>query len=490
MYLCLLQVSGIGSNFWARTTFQLIGLFALSALVLIIIELVRRVGFNSDELSDEIRVFTKESKVSDEKVLLDYVDSYFSRTMLAFDEIIRFLISSLTILGLLGTFIGLAVLIVPQFENLSAIVSKGNVSDFAFKDTFGTITDGFKTAFLTSILGIVCSIILSGIYHILRQSIRSIRSKFTRFELPALIAETKKETLSYDPVTFYHEIQNYFINGLKQFGDTAASNQAEFKKWSESVVKSHTETVKSYVESNNSKMREVLEELTKEYKALKQVSKDNLRVSEVLGSLIDKLDAFADVIRNYDQTYENLLGQIENFSTEFANVFSRIQTVVEVSTQPSAMLSNLYTAISTMVNNQHDMLTGNKALLDGFRESFEDLLERSSAQNTTNSEKFQTILTVLLKDVQTVFSPDSVSSLLDPRFEMVQTELSKLFSSLEGLNTYGKSLVKLETVDSSIQKISAILEENSSHSKELKVMESQLEKINRNLGKVFEALEV
>lgn len=485
MFLSLFQVSATE----ALIAYVLIGLFALSGMILITIELVRRIRFDSYDLSDEIRRYTRESKVSDERVMLDYVDSYFSRTMLAFDEIIRFLISSLTILGLLGTFIGLAVLIVPQFENLRAVVSTGNVSEIAFKDTFRIITDGFKTAFNTSILGIICSLVLSGLYHILRQNIRAIRSQFTRFELPGLIAETKKETLSYDPVEFYHEIQNYFIDGLRKFGDTAAKNQAEFKQWSETVVKSHTEAVKTYVESNNNTMKEVLDELGKEYKALKQVSKDNLRVSEVLGSLIDKLDAFADVIRNYDKTYENLLGQIENFSTEFANVFSRIQTVVELTTQPSNLLTNLYTAISTMVNNQHDLLTGNKAMMEGFRANFEELLQSSSARNDANSEKFQTILTDLLMDVQTVFSPDSVSKLLDPRFEMVKNELVNLSISLGTLNSYGKSLEKMGAVESSMQKIRDLLAEKGAHQQEFANLEAQLKKINDNLGRVFEALE-
>lgn len=92
-------------------------------------------------------------------------------------------------------------------------------------------------------------------------------------------------------------------------------------------------------------------------------------------------------------------------------------------------------------------------------------------------------------DVQTVFSPDSVSKLLDPRFEMVKNELVNLSISLGTLNSYGKSLEKMGAVESSMQKIRDLLAEKGAHQQEFANLEAQLKKINDNLGRVFEALE-
>ena len=477
------------SGLWINITWVLIGLFSIVAIVLSLMQLRQRRKYDPFSLKEEMVKFAQESKVSDEKVLLDYADTYFSRSLLVYDEIIRFLLSSLTILGLLGTFIGLAMLIVPKFEHLSKILSSGNYSDLAFKDTFGQIISGFKTAFYTSIAGIILALILSLIYHLLRQNIKAIRSEFIKLHLPSVIAEIKRDAVAYDPVQFFREIERYFVDGLKNFGLEIADSHKELKQWAESVVMSNTAMVKGYVEANNTRIQAVTEELSKEYSALQKVSKDSYRISNILGSLVDKLDSFADVIRNYDKTYDNLLDTIENFSLEFGNLFSRIQTVIDTTTQPSQLLSNLYTALETMVNNQQKIQSSNESLLQGFSTSFEELLAKSAEQDKTSNSNLQHTMTEIMKEMQQILSEESLKRMLDPRFELMKKALEAVQYSIEELNDKELNNAKYDEMIKNLETISKSISNGPDVGEDIRRVESHLEKVNRNLGKVFEALE-
>ena len=196
-----------GATVWP---FVIIGLFFLAALVLAVIQYLNLRKYDHENLSTRLLSFMERSGSSDENILLDFTDDFFLQNMLKYDEIIKFLLTSLTILGLLGTFIGMS-MVIPQ---ISTLLGSGIESS---KATMRNITGGFETAFYTSIVGIILALISSLFYHLYRQRVKKLRATFVDQYLPLILKASKKEGLKYDPAELYKEIQNYFINGLQEF---------------------------------------------------------------------------------------------------------------------------------------------------------------------------------------------------------------------------------------------------------------------------------
>ena len=487
MSFILLSQTSINGEFWSNLTYVLIGFFVFLAAILGIIQLLKRIAYSPESLRDELTHFVKKSGVADEKVIFDYVDDFFSRKLLGFDEVIRFLISSLTILGLLGTFIGLAVLIVPRFHDLSTAL---NTTDFGkeFQTTLDGITGGFRTAFGTSIIGIIAALLCSIIYHFYRHHIRYLRSNFISIYLPSIVKNTKKDNVAYDPVALYKEIQTYFIDGLNQFKDETVKSHNKLQAWGEGIITSHTSMVKEYVEANNTRIEAVTMELAKEYKALQTIVKDNLKVSDILNSVVSKLDSFADVIRNYGSTHENLIDTIDKFSQDFGNLFSQISTVVDQINQPSQLLSNLYTSIQEMVNNQNLIVNSNKDFMDKTHERLENLLTQSGESNQTIMSELKEYLEKFVETVKETFSQQSMSELLSIPATKLLDSITELKVMLEKVNNSSVTTQQISLINDLMSSLSISVNSISNVIGNLNEMTGRIDKINRNLGKVFESL--
>lgn len=463
----------------------LIVLAGVAASVLMIIQLIRYFGFDHEDLNSDIKVFVTDSQCSDEKTLADYVDDYFLHHLLQFDEIIKTLISSLTIIGLLGTFIGLARHVVPEMVRLSGLENQWSV----LKESLGNMAGGFNTAFETSIYGIVGALVLSVLYNILRQMVKNKRRHFVHFYLPAIMLQTKKDSLPYDPVQFYNEIQNFFLDGLNKFAEQNDKSHGRLKEWAQSVVTSNTKMVTFYVETNNNKMSQVLVELQKEYSSLQNVSKNNLAVSKILNSLIDKLDAFSDVIRNYDQTYEKLLTQIDEFSQRFGNLFSQMNTMVDVGTKPSQLLSNLYSSIGAMVNNQNLILSDNREILESAQKQFETLLGQSAVQSSKSASDIKQVFDSFLETMQLAMSEEKMKEMISPAIQSLETNLSPLKLTMVELSKHAlEAQEQMNEIISVIKTNRADAEFMESIKQSSSQLAANMDKINRNLGKVLTSI--
>ena len=489
MYYYILLQAGASqeTGSWAAFTYWLIGIFVFLAAILGILQLIKRSKYTPEKLQEELTDFVKKSGVLDEQVIIGYVDNYFSNSLLAYDEVIRFLITSLTILGLLGTFIGLAVLIVPNFKALSS--SMNNVYNVAkIQDVFSKITAGFKTAFYTSITGIIAGLICSFVYHIYRQHIKKLRAAFNSVYLPAIVKATKTENVAYDPVAFYKEIQTYFIEGLKQYEEEIIKSHNKLQAWGEGIITSHTNMVREYVEANNLKLQAVTEELRKEYTALRGIAKDNVKISTILDGVVSKLDSFSDVIRNYGSAYESLLEKIDSFAQEFGNLFSQISTVVDQVSQPSQLLTNLYTSIQEMVNNQNLIVNSNKDFMDKTHERFENLLSESGASNQAILSDLKEYLGQFISTVKTTFSQQNMGEILNLHTAQITDGLSSLKEKIEEVQDKAVTPSHVEKVQEAMSALGSSVNTIIDVTSTMNEMTGRIDLINRNLGKVFENL--
>ncbi len=449
-------------KFSSQVTYWLIGFFFLLAIILGIIQCLRRISFSNVELCNEIEKFIDKFGITDDQVILNYVDSHFAKQFLTYDEYIRFLINSLTILGLLGTFIGLAALIVPHFNELSNALNQGQYSDQLFSDVMSNITGGFKTAFYTSITGIICSLICSILYNIYRQNIRTLKTKFIDQYLPAIVKSKKEDKIPYDPVALYNEIQSYFIEGLKKFEEVNLQSHNKLMKWGEEVISSHTQMVENYVEANNKRIQSVTDELIKEYYALNKIAKDNLKIATILENVLAGIDSFIDIIKNYNTNYENLLNKIGEFSQNFGDLFSNMNSIVASINQPSLLLTNLYNSIQQMVNNQNEIPDINKQLLENAQES----LERMEQMLKEHQQGMKNTIEQSLTDI-----PNKISDalkIIDLLSENQANICANTNIMKESISPMSLSLKLIENLINNIDQIA-----------------NRLDKLNRNLGSVL-----
>lgn len=473
---------------WATLTYVWIALFAVTALILGLIQLVKRMRYQPDDLQDHILSFAKEASISDEQVIIDFADSYFTRHLLGFDEIIRFLITSLTILGLLGTFVGLADLIVPNFSKLSnTLNTSANVSNFP--EVLSLITEGFKNAFFTSIWGIIAALFTSILYHIYRQKVRMLRSDFIRIFIPGIVKKAKQGSTPYDPQEFYKQVQDYFVQGMKQFQDTNLASHEKLLIWAKTVVESHTKLVNEYVESTNKRVQSVTEEFRNQYKNLKSISKDNLRVADILDRVVAKLDAFSDVISNYDKTYAELLGKIEEFSQNFGNLFSSMNDIVQTVSQPSQLITNLYNSIQEMVNSQGHIISSNNEFLKEARSAFDLVISKADENSQTQMESLKASLDGFVASMNEAFSPTSMDAMISPHIKVItegmidlRANMEKIDGNTNSMNHNEEKLIRLmDALALSVKELSSVMTT-------MEGVNGRIDKINRNLGNVFSSL--
>ena len=461
-----------GATVWH---FVIIGLFFLAALVLAVIQYLNLRKYDHENLSTRLLSFMERSGSSDENILLDFTDDFFLQNMLKYDEIIKFLLTSLTILGLLGTFIGMS-MVIPQ---ISTLLGSGIESS---KATMRNITGGFETAFYTSIVGIILALISSLFYHLYRQRVKKLRATFVDQYLPLILKASKKEGLKYDPAELYKEIQNYFINGLQEFQRINLESHNKLQAWADKVVSSHTAQVKEYVDTTNKRIESVTSELSKEYNALQSIAKENVKVSGILDKVVSKLDSFADVIQNYDKTYETLLNTIGEFSQNFGDLFSDITTVVEKINEPSLLLSNLYTGIQQMVNNQNLILNSNQEFVNTIIQKFEGLLQSSADTSLASLNELKQYLQSFLTTLQGTLSRESLQELLAPQTQQILESLSALNFELSALKT------SQDGYSEKIGAINAMVSSLTESIKSISDITSQIDKINCNLGGVMTSL--
>lgn len=473
------NTSNSGATAWP---FVVIGLFFLAALVLAASQYLNLRKYDHENLSSSLRSFVERSGSSDENILLDFTDDYFLQNMLKYDEIIRFLLTSLTILGLLGTFIGMS-MVIPQ---ISTLLGSGVE---ASKATMRNITGGFETAFYSSIVGIILALVSSLFYHFYRQRVKKLRASFVDQYLPLILKASKKEGLKYDPAELYQEIQTYFINGLQEFQRLNLESHNKLQTWAEGVVSSHTAIVKEYVDTTNKKIDSVTSELSKEYNALKSIAKENSKVAGILDKVVSKLDSFADVIQNYDKTYESLLATIGEFSQNFGDLFSDITTVVDRINQPSLLLSNLYTGIQEMVNNQNLSLSSNKEVMDTVIKQFEELLQSNADTSLASLNELKQYLQSFLTTFQGTISHESLQELLSPQTQQILESLATLNLELTTLKTSQDGYSdRIEAINGKVSSLSDSVKSITGIIGMINQLSEQMDKINRNLGKVMISL--
>lgn len=480
------------ATFFSNLAYVLIFAFLVFAVILWIVQYLKWRKFTQTGLSQDLAGFIKESGASDEQVMYNFVDDYFSSGYLKYDELIRFLINSLTILGLLGTFIGLSTRIVPYFDFLSDILgstANNTVAQIGLEDIIPEITKGFRTAFMTSIIGIIAALVCSIFYNFYRQRVRAGRAEFLKIYLPGIVKSAKEGSAPYNPEDFYHEIQTYFIEGLHKFQEINISSHNKLQEWADKVITSHTTMVSTYVDSNNKKMQALIEELNKEYNALKSIAKDNLKVASILTKVVSTLDSFSDVIKNYDKTYEKLLETISEFSQNFGDLFSNITTVVDRVNQPSQLLSNLYTSIQEMVNNQNQIMGTNKLFMEETHTRFENLMQKSDANNQKTLGDIKLSLDAFISTIKETFSKQAMDELISPQTIQVIESLSTLKTELSRLSTtQSDSLTQFTKINDMVSSLSISVNTLSSVTGNMEQMSGRIDKVNRNLGKVFESL--
>lgn len=330
--------------------------------------------------------------------------------------------SILTILGVLGTFVGILIgLLDFDVESLENSVPQ--------------LLDGLKIAFTTSVVGILFSILLR-----LFQALKPVPENRNKLEItPTEIYETLNSMEKSIKETSEHELQALvdLRNSISADNDSSLHSQVkmlrtDIKDGQNELTKAFQEFAKNIANDNTDALIEALEKVMRDF---------NTKINEQFGENFKQLNEAVGALLTWQENYKEHVEIVEN----------KIQTTIE--------------AIETSERALSDIVKHVERLPD-FLSALELILEKSGEE----SEKLMSLL-------------ESTASLRDKAlqaFPIIEENLEKLTSNLtqilDEITLEFKSGIEIQnqSLDALRRSQERILEESE------KVSQNTVENLNKN----------
>jgi hypothetical protein len=328
------------------------------------------------------------------------------------ERFVKHTVSILITLGLLGTFLGLT-LSVSQLVKLLDY-TKGLIDNFAsLIDGLLYAVSGMAVAFITSLVGIGCSILLTIIFIIVN-------------------AEEARETLMVNIEEYLDNTVSVVIAKDKETEYTMLNRilRQTFLEFGERIEKTLKETVEAYGEK------------------LTHVVLDVELSSKTLESTVDKFDrslkTFAENIRDFSEFNINLRNNIERMDVNFIKVTEALKeaskVVVENYTAIEDFSKDIRTSTEEMAQFNRQVVNEVSELVNGVKESVASIKDlgmvlqqnmNAHTQDINNyREKFNLLMNKLADEIEHLgtTAADTFSKGIDKSGEMI---FNKVVSGVE-----------------------------------------------------------
>ncbi|MBN1969937.1 MAG: MotA/TolQ/ExbB proton channel family protein [Candidatus Delongbacteria bacterium] len=380
------------------TVISFIFFFIVRCLYLISKDKTRLYNVDETEILDTFLFFLRKIKSSDEYFVNQSLDEFLEKKILRNHSSINFYLKNLNILGLLGTFLGLSI-ILPELSQLAKEILRTN-SHFAIQNALKNIGDGIGFAFLSSIIGILFAIILSAKYNKFIRQYDEFVKNFKTENLNTIFANVKRYDFDYDPQKLYAEIQDFFLKSMDDFKETVESNYVKLKKWSSDNIKTNVDLVINKTNQLSKKLVDVILNLEEERKDLKKVKNDWLRSLKILSESSENIKSVSYIVDNHTQLTEKLMDKIDDFATGFGQLYTNLNLLNEEIKNPSIILEDLTGAINSFAQNEENTLKAQENVIAELIHTKE--LIKNNANDISNAiDKNTDIIGNAKKDIST-----------------------------------------------------------------------------------------
>lgn len=322
---------------------------------------------------------------------------------------LNLVISRLSILGLLGTFLGLS----KALPHLREAINDSSKVD--------ALIVGASNAFITSIIGLLGALIISYFYRAHRLKMDAVfhKIKTSVFDL-MFSGKSAKQDLS----GFVAEIRSCFTSNVGELGKLLASSYEGLKTWSSQLVADKTEMMAGLVEKSDARLVEVIGKLNDERKAINDVKKNWNAAIEQLYKSSKNVASMSQNVDNFAKLSQQLIEKVDEFSTGFQEQIYLMAELNEKSSKPSELMNTLSILLAENLNqnkkiyeiteaNQSimenavekivtdvDGMTGKLvALFDGVKANFDSQLQAVEKANELSCEQ----MTALVEGIKSNF---------------------------------------------------------------------------------------
>lgn len=451
------------------------------ALILFLIEKQRLFFQNNHHEIQEIQREVIDLKTQDDHFIQEYIEKRFEEKFLFNHKHIKEFISYLNILGLLGTFLGLTI-ILPELSKLNE------------SGSLDRMKEGMETAFFSSIFGLFAGIIMSIYYN---RVLHKYNEKFI-YEKNSIIREVLKirNTDESGLSNLNQIIKNLLLPAVNRINQTVESNTKnidEMKTWANKQIEHNMLLIKEYSEQSHTTINEMIAVLKEENENISDIKREWSKSINILNDTSKNVSSVSKIIHNFEPLYQSLINQIEEFSGEFASLFINMKDIVNKTTQPNQILSNMYEVINSYSNNSEllkeviiDLKKSNEAHLSKITQTIENnsvlkemlnnFLEQMKVLDKTEIiiEKNQALVNEIKENQMSL-----VKDVKENQLALINSN-EKLFSHLK--ESSDKNSSKTESI---ISKISDPLGSIINHTSSTK---QSIDKLNRNLAFVLESI--
>ncbi len=361
---------------------------------------------------ERFRALYRQNRAPDVDSLVGSIEYELAR----YDEVFRSLTSSLILLGLLGTFVGLIIVVIP----IPGIIQGAQISptlnqEVKIEDVFSTIleglgqsVEGMPLAFITSIIGLFATLILNGLYSLLLLRTRNIlladieecfnvkiAHRFAVIPPQLRLSHTFTRTVNdlYDK--YFTALSEYLDKRLKEIAENNArlvalieESGTKLKESSEASLKSaeiidqHKDTVAAGSEKimraaiEFSRHIENFERLSSPLNALKISVDTMLRESERL--MVRQFQAFDERMDKQSKSFE---ARMETLGDGLAETLDTIRGLNDTDYRPNFVnIQNLLIAVrqsqDAFLEFQRKTLNEQGEVFEGVKKTLQDELER------------------------------------------------------------------------------------------------------------------
>ena len=338
----------------------------LTGLSLIIRANRRTRDFDRDEsILKHSDIYSKLGNISPDFVTQDLTQSI-QENLNPHAGYIHLIFSSLNIMGLLGTFVGLSQAL-PFLHKID-------------NSTLSNIARSVSTAFVSSILGILCALPLSFLARGLNRKIDLLAESVREGVFGLLFQQGKKAGKVWNPEEFFQSIRDYFTDSMDKFSLEVNTGYQNLKEWSAELIASNTEQVLKNTEDNGADLKRVVSALKNEREDLNKIKSSWGKSIEQLHKASENIAKMTQNVNNFAELTEQLIDKIEAFGAVYQDQITLVHDLMSKANQPSETMQNLSRTLELNANQNQELVKMQTATQEVLMSTAEAIASANHAQ--------------------------------------------------------------------------------------------------------------
>ena len=341
----------------------------------------------------------RQNKAPDVEGLIGSIEHELTRH----DEAFRSLTSSLILLGLLGTFVGLIIVVIPIPGIIQGAQTSPTLSqEVKIEDVFSTILEGLgqsvkgmPLAFITSIIGLFATLILNGLYSLLLLRTRNtllanIEECFNAKIAPRFAIIPPQLRLSRVFTRTVNDLYDKYFTTLSDYLDKKLKEIVDVYDNYFLVFSGHLDKRLKEIVDSNARLATLVEESGTK---LKESSEASLKSAEIFEQHKETVAAGANEIMRAAKEFSQHIKNFERLSDPLNALKDSVDTMLE---ENKRLMARQFQSFDERMDKQSKLFEARMETLgDGLAETLETIRGLNDTDYRPNFVNIQNLLTAV-----------------------------------------------------------------------------------------------